>query len=90
MRSRPVQVVTINVWVDEFPWRPAEGLNMGNGGSRIRPRNGQPGFYGSNPVSERWREWASGHNRSADYDSSSTQVRRTWFGRLVPAALKRK
>lgn len=63
---------------------------MGNGGSKIRPRAAQPSFFGSDETSERWREWASGHNRSADYDGSSTQVKRTWFGRLMPATVKRK
>jgi len=63
---------------------------MGNGGSRNRPRSGGQIFFGSNQVAERWREWASGHNRSADYDGSSTQVRRSWFGRLVPVQSKRK
>ncbi len=63
---------------------------MGNGGSRIRPRKGEQSFFGADRVSERWREWASGHNRSADYDGSSTQVKRSWFGRLIAAPVKRK
>lgn len=63
---------------------------MGNGGSRIRPRKGDHSFMGSDRVSERWREWASGHNRSDEYDGNSTLVRRSWFGRLVPAPVKRK
>lgn len=63
---------------------------MGNGGSRIRPKKGDHSFIGSDRVSERWREWASGHNRSADYDGSSTQIKRSWFGRLMPKSDRRK
>jgi hypothetical protein len=47
-------------------------------------------FFGGDRGSERWREWASGHNRSSDYDSNSTLIRRSWFGRLIPASIKRR
>jgi hypothetical protein len=63
---------------------------MGNGGSRIRSGRVEHSFFGSDRGSERWREWASGHNRSSDYDGNSTLIRRSWFGRLVPAPVKRK
>jgi hypothetical protein len=56
---------------------------MGNGGSRIRPRSGDPAFYGTDKRGERWRSWAGDHNQSEECDLNSTFVRRSWFGRFL-------
>jgi hypothetical protein len=55
---------------------------MGNGNPRVRAGKAKPGYFG-NPQSERWREWAADHNRSAEYDGSATLIKRSWFGRLL-------
>lgn len=62
---------------------------MGNGESRVRAGTAEQTFFGTDRGSERWREWATDHNRSADVDNDSTQVRRSWFGRLL-SPLKRQ
>lgn len=63
--------------------RDAEGSQMGNDQSRVRAKTAEQSFFGTDRGSERWREWAADHNRSADYDGNSTLVRRSWFGRLL-------
>ena len=56
---------------------------MSKNGSRVRPQGTDYPFYGGDRRSERWREWAQGHNQSNEYDSNSTLIRRSWFGRLL-------
>lgn len=54
---------------------------MGNSQSRVRPHAEDPGFFCADQGCERWRRWARGHDRSAEYDGSSTVIQRSWFGR---------
>lgn len=63
---------------------------MGNERPRVRAGKAKPGFYGNDQGSERWREWASDHNRSSEYDGNATGIRRSWFGRLLGLGGKRK
>jgi hypothetical protein len=55
---------------------------MSIGVPRLQPHGMDFYLFGPDAGHERWREWACGHNRSAEYDGSSTIVRRSWFGRL--------
>lgn len=54
---------------------------MGHGASRVRLQSKDYMFFGSDRGAERWRNWACGHNQSAEYDGSSTIMRRSWLGR---------
>jgi hypothetical protein len=63
---------------------------MGDQKPRVRAGKAKQSFYGNDRGSERWREWASDHNRSAEYDNSATGIRRSWFGRLLKLAGKRQ
>lgn len=49
---------------------------------QLRPYTSED-FQTFNPDSgcERWRVWARMNDRSAQYDTSSTVIRRGWFGR---------
>lgn len=53
------------------------------GGSRVRANASGNDLYNPNQRSDRWHQWAEGHNRSAEFDGNSTAIRRSWFGRLL-------
>lgn len=59
---------------------------MGNKEPRVRPHSRNEGYFGTPEGCERWRSWARGHDRSAEYDGSSTVVQRSWYGRLTAPA----
>lgn len=52
---------------------------------RADPKTADDRFVNFDQRGERWRAWAEGHNRSAEADSNSTFIKRSWFGRLLAA-----
>ncbi len=58
---------------------------MGKSEPRVRPHSVGPIFFTLDAGCERWRDWARGHDRSAEYDGSSTVIRHSWFAG-VPGA----
>jgi hypothetical protein len=56
---------------------------MGSREPRVRPHTTNDGYFGTSEGCERWRSWARGHDRSAEYDGSSTVIRRSWYGRVA-------
>ena len=57
---------------------------MGQHQPRIRPNTAESQYFCSDAGCQRWRDWARGHDRSGEYDGSSTVVQRSWYGRQAP------
>jgi hypothetical protein len=57
-------------------------------GTQMHTQTADRTFFATDSDSERWRQWACGHNMSAEYDGSATLGRRSWFGRQ--SGVKRK
>jgi hypothetical protein len=66
---------------------PDRERNMGQHQPRVRPHTVESEYFYSDAGCQRWREWARCHDRSGEYDGSSTVVQRSWYGRQaqVPA-----
>lgn len=63
---------------------------MSKRGKRADPKKTDNALLNFDQRGERWRAWAEGHNRSAEADSNSTFIKRSWFGRLFSAAAGKK